>query len=131
MASAGPAGGLRAAARQVLASLIDIGRTRLELATVELEEERLRLARLWIGAVVTLFLLFVGIVMGSVWIVLASPQESRLAVLGALAAAFLVAAGVAAWRWRRLAASPSPLLQSTLRELRRDEESLSGTDRPS
>ena len=131
MASTGPAGGLRASARQVLASLIDIGRTRLELATVELEEERLRLARLWIGAVVTLFLLFVGIVLASACIVLASAPENQLTVLALLAAAFLGAAGAAAWRWRRLAASPSPLLYGTLRELRRDEETLSGTDRPS
>jgi len=119
-----PAGGLRAATRQVLASLIETGRTRLELAVVEVEEERVRLARLWIGAVVTLFLLFVGLVLGAAWLVLWSPPEHRVAMLGGLSLLFLGGAALTAWRWRRLASQPSPLLRHTLSELRRDEEAL-------
>lgn len=118
------AGGLRAAAQQVLVDLLEIGRTRLELFVVELEEERLRLARMWIGAVVTLFLLFVGIVLASAALVLWCAPENRLAALAVLAGLFLLAAAVAAWRWRRLAQSPSPLLQATLGELKRDQEAL-------
>lgn len=118
-------GGLRAAARQVLVNLLEIGRTRLELFVVELEEERLRLARMWIGAVVTLFLLFVGIVLASAGFVLWCAPENRLTALLVLAGVFLVAAAVSAWRWRRLAQSPSPLLNATLDELKRDQETLS------
>ena len=116
--------GLRGAAQQVLADVIEIGRTRLELATVELEEERLRLARLWIGATVTLFLLFVGVVLAAAWLVMWCPPELRLPALGALAFAFLAAAGVSAWRWQRMVATKPALLQATLAELRRDERGL-------
>lgn len=117
--------GLRAAAQQVLADVVEIGRTRLELATVELEEERLRLARLWVGATVTLFLLFAGVVLAAAWIVMLCPPEQRVTALGVLAGAFLVAAGVAGWRWRQLSADRPPLLHATLGELRRDQDELS------
>jgi uncharacterized membrane protein YqjE len=117
--------GLRGAAQQVLADVIEIGRTRLELATVELEEERLRLARLWLGATVTLFLLFVGVVLAAAWLVMWCPPEQRLLALGLLALGFLAAAGASAWRWQRMAATRPPLLQATLAELRRDERGLS------
>jgi uncharacterized membrane protein YqjE len=116
--------GLRGAAQQVLADVIEIGRTRLELATVELEEERLRLARLWVGATVTLFLLFVGVVLAAAWLVMWCPPEQRLLALGVLAFAFLAGAGAAAWRWQRMVATRPPLLQATLAELRRDERGL-------
>ncbi len=116
--------GLRDAAQQVLADVIEIGRTRLELATVELEEERLRLARLWLGAAVTLFLLFVSVLLAAAWLVWLCPPEQRLLALGGLALAFFAATGVSAWRWRRFAASRPPLLHATLAELRQDREEL-------
>ena len=112
----------RQAAQRVLGSLIDIGRTRLELVTVELAEERLRLARRFVGAVVMLFLLAIGVLLGVAWIVLWCPPADRLATLGALAAGFLGAAAWAAWRWHRLANDAPPLLQATLAELARDRD---------
>jgi uncharacterized membrane protein YqjE len=117
--------GLRGAAQLVLADVIEIGRTRLELATVELEEERLRLARLWIGATVTLFLLFVGVVLATAWLVMWCPPEQRLLALGLLALGSLGAAAASAWRWQHMAETRPPLLQATLAELRRDERGLS------
>lgn len=116
--------GLRAAAQQVLADVIEIGRTRLELAAVELEEERLRLARLWVGATVTLFLLFAGVLLAVAWVVMLCPPEQRVTALGVLATLFLAAAGAAAWHWRRLAATRPPLLHATLGELRQDRQDL-------
>ena len=80
-------------AQQVLATLVGIGQSRLELITVELEEERLRLARLWIAAAVTLFFGFVAQVLLAGWIVLACDPADRLAALGALSAGFAAAAG--------------------------------------
>jgi uncharacterized membrane protein YqjE len=116
--------GLRDAAQQVLADVIEIGRTRLELATVELEEERLRLARLWVGAAVTLFLLFAGLMLSAAWLVMLCPPEQRVLALGLLAAGFLAAAGFSAWRWRQLAVNRPPLLHATLAELRHDRDAV-------
>jgi uncharacterized membrane protein YqjE len=115
-----PTAGLRGAAQQVLATLVDIGRSRLELVTVELEEERLRLARLWVAATCTLFFAFVGLVLLAGWVVLLFDPANRLAALGALAALFIAAGIIGAWRWRRLAGRKPALLHATLAELRAD-----------
>jgi uncharacterized membrane protein YqjE len=124
MASANDGGGLRDAASHVLATLLDIGRGRLELIAVEIEEERLRLARLWMVATCTLFLAFVGVVMLAGWIVLLCEPTRRVAAIGGLTAAFLAAALVAGRQWRHLAACKPPLLDATLSELRNDRAAL-------
>lgn len=123
-------GGWGQAARQVLGSLIDIGHTRIELASVELAEERLRIARLFIGAVVTLFLLGFGLVLVVAWIVLWCEPAQRLSALGGLAALFLGAAAVAGWRWHGLSAHAPPLLHATLTELARDRDAWSNRGTP-
>ncbi len=132
MGSAGgdPTAGVRGAAQQVLATLVDIGRSRLELVTVEIEEERLRLARLWIAATCTLFFAFVGLVMLAGWIVLLCDPANRLTALGAFAALFMVAGVVGAWRWRRLAGRKPALLHATLAELRNDRAMLQARAEP-
>jgi hypothetical protein len=86
-AADGPsAAGLRNAVQQMLATLVGIGQSRLELISVELEEERLRLARQWIAVTATLFLSFVALVLLAGWIVLVCDPANRLAALGALIA---------------------------------------------
>lgn len=130
MAPAPDSGGLRDAASQVLATVLDIGRGRLELIAVEIEEERLRLARLWVVATCTLFLAFVGVVLLASWIVLLCDPEHRVAATGAVTAAFLAAAGVAGWQWRRLSANKPPLLDATLAELRNDRTALRASRSP-
>ncbi len=120
----GASGGLRGAAQQMIATLIDIGQARLELVTVEIEEERLRLARLWIVATCTLFLAFVATVMLSAFVVLLCEPEKRLSAVAALTAVFAAAAALAGWKWRQLATRKPPFLQATLQELRQDANSL-------
>lgn len=128
---AGPStAGLRDAAQQVLATLVDIGHSRLELLTVELEEERLRLARLWVVATCTMFFGFVGVVLFAAWIVLLCDPAHRFAALGALTALFLAACVAGAWQWRRHVAQKPPLLQATLDELRNDSAVLRGGTAP-
>lgn len=130
-AADGPAtAGLRSAAQQLLATLIGIGQTRLELAAVEFEEERLRLARLWIAATGTLFLALVALVLLTGWIVLACDPADRLTALGALTAGFAAAAGTAAWQWRRLITHKPPFLHATLAVLRSDRAALQGRPQP-
>ena len=57
--------------RSLLALLLDIGATRLELASTELEEERLRLVGLLISAAITLMLLGMSVVMCTPLVVVA------------------------------------------------------------
>lgn len=105
--------------RRLLGSAAGIAATRLELLCLELEQERSRLARLCIQAVLTLFLLFTAVVLGLAGLLLWAEPAQRAALAGALALGFLGAALAAAWRWRRLASAPSPLLRSAVTELRR------------
>lgn len=121
-------GGVRASARQLLASLVEVGRTRLELASVELEEERLRLAQLWIASAITLFLLFLATVLAGAWIVALYPAPQRPGVLGVLCLLALAAGLVSLWRWQRLAARRPPLLHATLSELDQDRQALAPRD---
>lgn len=123
-------GGLRQAAQHLLGSFVDLGRTRLELATVEIEEERLRLARMMVGAVVALFLLFVAVVLAVAWIVLLFDAGQRSAALGVLCIGFAVAAALAARHWRRLGRERPGLLHATLEELRQDGAALAQPKAP-
>ena len=126
-----PAGGLGDAAHQLLANLVELGRTRLELVTVELEEERLRVARLILLAVLTLFLLFVATILVVAWILLLFDPAHRVTALGVIGAVFAAAGGAAAWQWKRLAAAEHSFLQATLAELRHDGGALRAGGAPS
>ena len=116
--------GLLGSARAVLVALLEIGQTRLQLASTELEEERLRIAELLLFATAALFFLAIGIVLATLPLVLLFWDGPRVPVLALAAAVYLaIGAGLAA-AWRRKAAAKPPLLASTLAELQRDREAL-------
>lgn len=125
-ADGGMGEGLRKAVRGVFATLIDIGHTRLQLAATELEEERLRVARLLLAATAALFLLGIGLVLAAGWVVLWCGPEHRLLALGALSALFFGGGLVALWHWQHQAAAKPPLLQATLAELQKDADAVQG-----
>jgi uncharacterized membrane protein YqjE len=113
-------------ARLVLSALVDIGQTRLQLASTELEEERLRVAELLLFAAAALFFLGLGIVLATLLLVLVFWDGPRLLVLGSAAALFFaLGAGLAA-SWRRKSRAKPPLLAATLAELQRDRDALIG-----
>ncbi|MDO9315029.1 MAG: phage holin family protein [Burkholderiaceae bacterium] len=106
--------------RSLLALLLDIGATRLELAATELEEERLRLVGQLISAVVTLMLLGMAVLMCTAFLVVLMWDSHRLLTVGGLALAYVVATWVSAVRWRARAASRPPFMAVTVAELQRD-----------
>ena len=118
--------GLVEASRRLAAALVAAGRTRIELAAVELEEARLQLVRLWIRAALTLGLLFTGSLLALGWWLLVSDPADRVWIAGGLAVAFLLAGAAMAWDWRREARSVRPWLSSSLAELASDEAALRG-----
>jgi uncharacterized membrane protein YqjE len=126
ISSNGDVPGLRDALARMLATLLDIGRGRLELVAVEIEEERLRLVRLWMVATCTLFFAFVGVVSMAAWIVLLCEPADRATALGMLTGVFAAAGALGAWQWRRLGTQRPPLLHATLAELRKDGAALQG-----
>jgi hypothetical protein len=112
--------------RQLLGGAAGIAATRLELVLLEIEQERLQLARLWIRAALTLFLLFTGTVLCVGGLLLWAAPEHRAAVAGALAMGFLVAALVAGFSWLRLARARRPLMAGLLKDLQGLQRGLRG-----
>lgn len=109
-------------AQALLATLLGLARTRLELLSVEMQELLARLVLIMIGAVAAILLAALALGFGAVALVMAMPAEYRVAVAGVLALAFLAAAAVIGWRVRR-EARERPFIAS-LTELERDVKAL-------
>jgi uncharacterized membrane protein YqjE len=103
--------------RKLLGSVAGVAATRLELLALELEQERQHVARLWIRATVTLFLLFTGTALSVGGLLLWAEPAQRAAIAAGLALGFLAAAAAAAWSWHRLAQARRPLLSGIRRDL--------------
>lgn len=112
--------------RQLLGGAAGIAATRVELVLLEIEQERLQLARLWIRAALTLLLLFNGTVLCVGGLLLWAAPEQRAAVAGALAMGFLLAALVAGFSWLRLARARRPLMAGLLKDLQGVQRGLRG-----
>jgi uncharacterized membrane protein YqjE len=119
-----PQPGLLGSGRLVLAALVEIGQTRLQLASTELEEERLRLTELLLYGLVALFCIGVGLVLALLLLVLVFWDGPRVLVLAIETAVFLgTGVGLVAV-FRHKARNKPRLLATTIDELRRDSDSL-------
>jgi uncharacterized membrane protein YqjE len=116
--------GLLGAARQVLVALIEIGQTRLQLASTEIEEERLHVAELLLYATLALFFLGIGLVLAALLLVLLYWDGHRELVLGGVTLLFLAIGAGLAVAWRRKARRKPKLLATTIAELQRDRDAL-------
>lgn len=112
--------GLLESARNMLAGIIDLGRTRFELFSTELREELTRLAAAIIGGLAAVMFGATGLAFAAVAIILSVDEATRLPVTAAVAGFFLVLAVVVAWRVRRVAGLKPRPFDATLSELRHD-----------
>jgi uncharacterized membrane protein YqjE len=115
--------GLFAALKNMIATLIAIGRTRAELLVTELEEEKIRLMSLWSKAIGAAFLLAVGVIMAVFCLALLF-WEQRVLVFGLFAALFIGGGLFLVASLKNQAAQPSKLLRSSLSELEADIQQL-------
>lgn len=110
--------------RERLDLLLQSAQTRLELLGLELQEEKLRLARLLLGTVLAGVLLGFAVVFALIWLTVALWDSHRQLGLGL--ATFITfglglgAAGVAARAW----SAGSRLFAASLAELERDRIAL-------
>ena len=111
--------GLFASLKNLVATLIAIGKTRAELLVTELEEEKFRLMSLWAKAIGAAFLLALGVVMLVCCIALAF-WEQRVIVFGIFAALFVGGGLVLASSLKRQASQPSKMFKASLSELEAD-----------
>lgn len=110
--------------RDMVANVLEIGQTRLQLAATELEIERLHLARLALQASFTFLFVGLGAMLAMGAIVLACQPAWRPWVAGAFSG---LCFGAAAWAWRcwRLTGARKPaLLASTIAEFTADQHML-------
>ena len=120
--------GLFAALKNILATLLSIGRTRADLLAVEIEEEKYRLIAMWAKAIGAAVLIALGVIMAVFSLALAF-WEQRVLVFGLFAALFLGVAALLVLSLRQQAKVPSRLFRSSLAELDADIAQLRGSGR--
>lgn len=119
-----PPPGLLASLRALLATLIAIGHNRLELVSVEIQEEVERLASLLLWSVAALLLGAVTLLMLAAALVLSAPPSHRWLAAAGLGLLFLASCVAAALKARsRMTLKPRPF-DATLAELRKDHDLL-------
>jgi uncharacterized membrane protein YqjE len=112
------------AIKHILSILAEMAKTRFELITTELEEERLRWAELLVQACISLFLWAMGVIMATLFLIEWAGESHRLQAMAGLAITFVGAALWATWRWRLKAAAKPYLLAGTVAEFHLDLEAL-------
>ncbi len=110
--------------RRLVATLVAAARARIELVTVEIEEEVARLSTLLAYAIVAGVLLLFAVVLVVGFVLVAFWDSHRLLALAILAALF-GAGGIAAWlEFRKRAREKPRLLGASHDEWAKDEEEL-------
>jgi uncharacterized membrane protein YqjE len=99
-------------------------RTRLEILGTEIEEERIRFARLALAVAAIAFCLQMAVLLFVVFMAVFLWETHRLATLGVFAAIFLVAGVAGALVLKRRLARRPKMFASSLGELVKDEERL-------
>jgi uncharacterized membrane protein YqjE len=120
--TAGLLDSLRNLARTVLATV----QTRIELFASDIDEQRVRLARIAVLAAVAAFCLGLAVILLVFFLVVLFWDSDRLLAIGALCGVF-AAGGIAVCLILRSALTQRPkFLSATLAELRKDETRLGG-----
>lgn len=118
------AGGASGPVRRLGASLLALGRIRLELFAIEVQEEKERVASLLLWSVLTAFGVGFGALFVAAFVTVAFWDTHRLVALGLAALLFIGLAALAAMRVQRLAANGSMMFRSSIDELRQDAAAL-------
>ena len=105
-------------------SLVSIAHTRLELLSIDLEEDRIHLLSVVLLSLAALFSLVVGVVLVAILLVVIFWESNRLLVLGSLAGFFLVT-GLVAFGFAVHKTKTKPrLFTASLLELFKDSQQL-------
>jgi uncharacterized membrane protein YqjE len=118
------------ALRRLASSVLAMGRIRLELFAIEVQEEKRRVAAVLFWAVLAALAVGFAAVFVAVWLTVLFWETHRALVIGLAGVAWVTLAAVAVVRLRALLAAPSTLFAESLGELRRDEDMLRGRAAP-
>lgn len=112
-------------ARLAATSLLLV-RQRLELASLEVEEQLLRVGLLLAGALVTALMLALALLAAGAAVVIYFWDAARMAAAIGVTLFFALAAGLMAWRLASALRDRPGFLAATLAELERDAERIGG-----
>ncbi len=115
----GETGGLLSALKNIAATLLASGKTRLELLSNEIEEGKLRVIQMGMLAGGALFCFAMGIVL-VVALLVALFWEQRLAVLAIFSMLFLSVGGYFLVRLKQVSHRPDKMFAASLAELEED-----------
>lgn len=122
--------GLSGAAARLGASLLGLVRTRLELASVELAEERDRIQHQLTALIAAIAMFLFALLFAATWVIVYFWDTSRLTAIAVIAIVFALA-GAALLMLRSQAARVAPMpFAATIAEFERDRAALAGRDRP-
>lgn len=125
----GPVRQLIASVSGLLATALDIGRTRLELLTVELREEVHRTAEQLVLGLAAVLAAAAGVLFAGLAIIFAFWDTHRILAAVLVTFGFFAVAAITALLLRSRLRSRPRFLQATLAELARDEGQLRGRSR--
>ena len=130
MAAGDHSGGLFSSVRRVADTCVSSIHNRVELLSIELQEEKNRLVRLllWTGA--ALFAAFLAITVITIGIVMLFPEDKAKFALIGFGLVYALAAVVIAVKLRGEVRNAPPPLADTLSELRKDLQSLRSRNDP-
>ncbi|MBB2916155.1 phage holin family protein [Cupriavidus taiwanensis] len=124
MSEATPSPKFLDAVRNLAGSLVAMVQTRLELASVELAEERTRLLKVALLALFGLAFFGLGLVTLTALIAILFWDTYRWQALGALTVLYLVLCAVCLAYARSVLRNAPPMLEATLAEIDKDREIL-------
>ncbi|HUL93298.1 MAG TPA: phage holin family protein [Burkholderiales bacterium] len=116
--------GLLESLRGLAKTFVALVQTRIEIFASEFDEERARLARVVVLAVVTAFCLGLAVVLLVLFIVVIFWDSNRLLAIGVIAGIFALGALAALVKLRAVVRRRPKFLSATLAELKKDEKEL-------
>jgi uncharacterized membrane protein YqjE len=116
--------GIVRSARRMLAILVSMAHTRLNLLAVEIMQEKSRIWVLLLLTALTLLFAFLALLTLSLFVVVAFWEDHRLLAIGCLFVFYVAATGVTFFVVRQRSKAGSKLFPGTLDELAKDSAAL-------
>ena len=115
---------LSSSLRGLASTVLELLHVRLELFSVEAQEEVLRVGALMMYGAVAVTFLSLGLTFLALFVTVALWDSHRLLALGVFTGLFLITGGVAAWLARERVLSGTRLFSASVDELKQDREVL-------
>ena len=119
-----PQAGLFDSLKALLATLFGIAQTRVELISIEVEEQLARLVSLLVWGLVALFFAFAGVMFSAIAFIVLFWDSNRVLAAAGLAAAFVLLAVIAVLGFIARAKARPRLFKASLDELAKDRSQL-------